>query len=67
MLRSQKADNSYERKQEKMTVTTMLQGELFEDILTGAAIAKSRFRPLKLQTVNLWTDGAMFSETVQEH
>lgn len=49
-----------------MTETTMLQGELVEDIFTGTAVVKSRFKPLPLQTVNLQPDGAMFSETVQE-
>lgn len=33
MLRSWEADKSYERKQEEITVTTMLKGELFEVFL----------------------------------
>lgn len=44
----------------------MLQGGLFEDVFRGTAGVKSRFKPLQLQTVNLWPDGAMFSETIQE-
>lgn len=48
MLRSREADNSYERKQEKITVTTMLQGGLAEDFFRGTAVVKSRFKPLQL-------------------
>lgn len=66
MLRSREADSSYERKQEKITVTTMLQGGLSEDAFRGTAVVKSGFKPLQLRMVNLWPDGAMFSEIVQE-
>lgn len=66
MLRSREAGNSYERKQEKITVTTMLQGDLFEGVFRGTAVVKSRFKALELQTVNMWPDGAMSSETAQE-
>lgn len=66
MLRSREADNSYERKLEKITLNTMLQGGLFEDALRSTTVVKSRFETRHLQTVILWPDGAMFSDTVQE-
>lgn len=66
MLRSREADNSYERKLEKITLNTMLQGGLFEDAFRSTTVVKSRFETRHLQTVILWPDGAMFSDTVQE-
>lgn len=44
----------------------MLQGDLFEGVFRGTAVVKSRFKALELQTVNMWPDGAMSSETAQE-
>jgi len=38
MLRSWEADNSYERKEKKITVTTMFQGGLSEDVFRGTVV-----------------------------
>lgn len=63
MLRSREADNSHEREQEKVTVITVLQEELSENVSRSTAVVKSRFKPLQLQMVNLWPERAVFLKT----